>query len=58
MQSTILIINMKRNDKFKKTNIKNWTCYYFHDISKFEDFNFHNILLDQISHENDLVYDI
>ena len=57
MQSTILIIDMKHNDKFKKTNIKNWTCYYFHDISKFEDFNFHNIL-DQISPENDLVYDI
>ena len=50
---------MKRNDKLKKkTDIKNRTCYYFDDIIKFEDFDFRNVLLDQISHENDLVYDI
>ena len=33
-------------------------CYYFDDIIKFEDFNFGNILLDEKSYENILIYDI
>ena len=33
-------------------------CYYFNDIIKFEHFNFDNILIDEKSHENILIYDI
>ena len=38
--------------------VKNGTCYYFDDIIKLEDFNFDNILIDEKSHENILIYDI
>ena len=41
-----------------KVLIKNRTCYYFDDIIKFEDFEFDNILLDEESNENILIYDI
>ena len=34
---------MESNDKLKKINIKNCTCYYFDDIVKIEDFDFDNI---------------
>ena len=33
-------------------------CYYFDDIAKFEDFDFDNILLDEKSYENILIYGI
>ena len=33
-------------------------CYYFDDIIKLEDFHIDNILIDEKSHENILVYDI
>ena len=33
-------------------------CYYFDDMNKIEDSDFSNILLDEKSHENILVYDI
>ena len=36
------IINMESNDKLRQISIKNFTCYYFDDIIKFEDFNFDN----------------
>ena len=44
-----LLINVlknrgKYNDKLKKNSIKNRTCFYFDDIIKIEDFDFHNIL--------------
>ena len=42
----------------KKINIKNSICYYFHDIVKIEPFGFDNILLDEKSCENILIYDI
>ena len=42
----------------KKVHIKNRTCYYFDDIIKFEDFDFYNILIDEKSQENVLIYDI
>ena len=42
----------------KQTNIKNFTCCYFHDIIKNEDFNFDNISLDEKSLGNSLIYDI
>ena len=48
---------MESND-LKKVNIKNRTCYYFDDIIKLEDFDLDNILIDEKSHENILIYDI
>ena len=41
----------------KKVSIKNCERYYFNDIIKFEDFDFDNILLDEKSYENLLLYD-
>ena len=43
---------MKSNNKLKKIDIKNPTCFYFDDITEIEDFNFYNAL------KNVLVYDI
>ena len=47
---------MENND-FKKVLIKDCTCYYFDDIIKLEDFKFDNILIDEKSRENILIYD-
>ena len=38
--------------------MKNHMFYYFHDIIKFEDFDFDNILLNEKSYENILISDI
>ena len=38
--------------------IKNRMCYYFDDIIKLEDFHLDNILTDEKSHKNILIYDI
>ena len=39
--------------------VKNRTCYYFDDILKIEDFfNFDNILIDEKSCKNILVYNV
>ena len=38
---------MENNDKLKKVNIKSRTCYYFDDITNFEDFDLDNILIDE-----------
>ena len=46
------------NNKLKKVRIKNRTCYYFDDITELEDFDFNNVLIDEKSHENILIYDI
>ena len=46
------------NNELKKVRIKNRTCYYFDDIIKLEDFDLDNILIDEKSHENILIYDI
>ena len=43
---------MQSNDELKEINIKNRTCYFFNDITKIEDFNFANILIDEKSYEN------
>ena len=40
------------SNKLKETVIKNCTCYYF------DDFDFDNILIDEKSYKNTLVYDI
>ena len=39
-------------------DIKNYTCHYFDDTIKIEDFDINNILLEVKSYENILVYDI
>ena len=44
-----------KNNKFKNIRLKNRLCYYFHDIIKFEDFDFGNILIDKKSSENILI---
>ena len=48
------------NNEFQKVRIKNRTCYYFNDLIKLEDFNlyFDNILIDEKSYKNILIYDI
>ena len=38
------------NDKLKEINVNNRTCYYFHNIIKFEDFHVYNILIDEKSY--------
>ena len=45
------------NNEFKKVRTKSRTCYYFDDIVKFEDFDF-DILIDEKSHENILIYNV
>ena len=49
---------MESKDKLKETYIKNRTLYYFDDIIKMEDFDPVNILIDEKSFENILVYNI
>ena len=46
------------NNELKEVRIKYRRCYYFNDIIKLEDFDLDNILIDQKSHENILIYDI
>ena len=46
------------NNKIKKVHIKNGTSYYFDEVITFRDFDFDNILIDEKSHENVLIYDI
>ena len=45
------------NNELKKVHIKNRTCYFV-DIIKLEDFDLDNILIDEKSHENILMYNI
>ena len=52
------IIKTETNDKLKEIDIKNRTCYYFDNIIKTEDFDLENILIDEKSYENILVYNI
>ena len=47
-----------KNNEFRKVLIKNRTCNYSHDIIKLEEFDIDNILIDEKSHENILIYDI
>ena len=44
--------------ELKKAGMKNCSSYYFDDIITIEDFDFHNILLDEKSNENVLIYDV
>ena len=49
---------MDSNDESKEIDIKIRTCYYFHDINKFEYFDLDNILIDGKSYKNILAYKI
>ena len=49
---------MESNDKLKEAYIKNCICYYFDDIIKIEDFDLDQIIMDEKSDENILVYNI
>ena len=49
---------MESNDKLKEINIWICTCCYFDDIIKFEDFDLDDILIDETSYEDILVYNI
>ena len=46
------------NNELKQVYINNRTCYYFDDIIKIEDFDFDNVLFDEKSYENILIYGI
>ena len=45
---------MESNNELNKIDIKNCTCYYFHDIININDLDLDNILLDEKSHEKKL----
>ena len=49
---------MESKDKLKETYIKNLAPNYFDEIIKIEDFDPVNILIDEKSYENILVYNI
>ena len=49
---------MESNNKLKEIIFKNRTCYYFDDITNFEDFDIDNILIGKKPYKNILVYDI
>ena len=49
---------MDSNEELKEIGIKNRTCYYFDNIIKTEDLNLDNVLIDEKSYENILVYNI
>ena len=40
----------------KAINIKNHTCYFFHDIINIKDFDPKNIKIDHMSYKNILIY--
>ena len=47
-----------KNNEFKKFPTKNSTFYYFHDIIKLKNFDCGNILIDEKSHKNILIYNV
>ena len=49
---------MDSSDELKETDIKNSKCYYFDNIIKIEDLDLDNILIDEKSYKNILVYNI
>ena len=51
-------MNMEHNDKLKEINIKNNKCHYFNEITKIEDLDLDDILIDEKSYKNSLVYNI
>ena len=57
IQKSILKIKMESN-VLKEVNIKYCACYYFYYTIKIEDFDFGNILIDEKSYKNNLIYNI
>ena len=51
-------MKMENNDKLEEIDIKSPACYYFDDIMKIEDFDLHNIFIDEKSYESILIYNI
>ena len=49
---------MESNDKLKEIDIKNCAFYNFDNIIKFDDFVFDDIIIDEKSYQNILVYNI
>ena len=49
---------MGNKDELKGINIKNCTCYYSDDIIRVEGVHFSNILFDEKSYGNILIYNI
>ena len=49
---------MESNDKLKEADGANRMCSYFDHITEIENLDFHNILIDEISNENILFYNI
>ena len=49
---------MKNNNELKETNIKQFTCYHFDDTVNINDIDLNNILIDEKSYENILIYDV
>ena len=49
---------MVSNDELKEIDIKSCICYFFDDIIRNENFDFHYILLHKKSYKNILIYEI
>ena len=49
---------MESNEDLIQINIENRTFYYFDDIIKIKDSDLDNILIDEKSYENILIYNI
>ena len=47
---------MESNNNLKEVDVKYCTCYFFDGVIKIEHFDLDNILKDEISYENILVY--
>ena len=51
-------MKIRNNNKWKETDTKIRTCYYFDDIIRIKDFDLGNIVIDGKSCKNILVYNI
>ena len=49
---------MESNNKLKETDINNHTFYYFDDVININNLNLNNILLNEKSYQNILIYNI
>ena len=49
---------MESNNNLKEVDVKYCTCYFFDGVIKIEHFDLDNILKDEMSYENILVYNI
>ena len=46
------------NNEFKEVFVKKWMYYYFDDVNEIKDSDFDNILIDEKSQENVLIYNM